>query len=91
MNKSELVGKIRERFDYTWKEANGVVDAVLETVTESLRNDEVVSLTGWGTFKPINRPARSVRNPQTGGMIDVASKRVVRFKAGRGLSQDLNA
>lgn len=91
MNKRELVAEIRNRMDFTWDQATSVVDAVFDTVEDALKSGETVNITGWGRFTSRNRPARSVRNPQTGSPVMVAAKNVVRFKAGKELLRSLNS
>ena len=45
---------------------------------------------GFGTFGISKRKARTGRNPQTGAMIKINAKKVVRFKAGKALDSSVN-
>ncbi|MBU4214613.1 MAG: HU family DNA-binding protein [Actinobacteria bacterium] len=65
------------------------VDAVLDAVTAELVAGERVTLTGFGTFEPVARPARTVRNPRTGGVVEVAASVAARFRPGAGLRSAL--
>jgi DNA-binding protein HU-beta len=65
------------------------VDAVLDAVTAELAAGERVTLTGFGTFEPVARPARTVRNPRTGGVVEVAASVAARFRPGAGLRSAL--
>ncbi len=47
-------------------------------------------LIGFGTFDVANRAARTGRNPQTGAAIQIAAAKVVRFKPGKALKDQVN-
>lgn len=86
MNKAELITKISESTDVTKTQANTVLDAFVNTVTQALREGEKVTLVGFGTFSISKRIERNGRNPQTGEMIKIKAKKVAKFKAGKELS-----
>lgn len=69
----------------TKKDAAGAVDAVLDTITESLKAGEKVQLIGFGNFEVRDRAARKGRNPQTGEEIQIAASKVPAFKPGKAL------
>ena len=77
MNKTELVKKVSEK--------SGLTQATLETIKEALAAGEAVSLIGFGTFSVAERPARQGINPRTKETIEIAAKKVAKFKAGAGL------
>lgn len=85
MNKSELVATIAERTDISKKQANTILDVVIEAITEQLTLGNAVRLLGFGTFKVTKRNARKCVNPHTGEDIYVPSKNVPVFKAGKQL------
>ncbi len=86
MNKGELIAKISEDTDVTKTQANAVIDAFVSNVTKTLKSGGKVTLVGFGTFSVSKRLARNGRNPQTGEVIKIKSKRVAKFKAGKELS-----
>lgn len=85
MNKSELVEAVAASTGGSKAEAARNVDAVLDTITTSLKKGDRVALTGFGTFEVRQRSARTARNPQTGETIKVKASKVPAFKAGAGL------
>lgn len=87
MNKKELVNLISEKAETTKKEAAVVLDAVLETIKESLANGEDVKITGFGNFLVRERAARVGRNPQNGEEIEIPATKVPAFKAGKQLKE----
>jgi DNA-binding protein HU-beta len=81
MRKAELVEAIAGRLG-TKKAAAEAVDALLDTITATVASGEKVTITGFGVFEKVDRPAREARNPATGERITVAAKSVPTFKAG---------
>lgn len=90
MNKADLINSISEKTGLTKTKSNEVIDAFLSSVTESLSNGDKVTLVGFGTFTTSQREARKGRNPKTGDIIDIPSKKVARFKAGSDLIKSVN-
>jgi DNA-binding protein HU-beta len=90
MNKSELVDRVAAATGKTKKESAQVVEAVLSTIAEALRNGEKVSLVGFGNFEVRERAARTGRNPQTGETIQIEASRVPAFRPGKQLKESVN-
>jgi nucleoid DNA-binding protein len=84
MNKGDLVNEIAKVVG-TKKAAQEAVECVLDSITKALKENEAVSLVGFGTFKVSNRKARTGRNPQTGREIKIKAKNVPKFTAGKDL------
>ena len=57
----------------------------MEATAETLRNGDRLSLVGFGTFYVSERGERKGRNPQTGKVVTIPAKKVVKFKAGSDL------
>lgn len=91
MNKSELIDAIAASADIPKAQAGRALDAVIETVTNALSENEQVVLVGFGTFSVKERAARSGRNPQTGQPIDIPAARIPNFKAGKALKDAVNS
>ncbi len=90
MNKSELVDAIATSADISKAAAGRALDAVTESITQALKQDEQVALVGFGTFVVKDRAARSGRNPQTGETIQIAAAKIPSFKAGKALKDAVN-
>ncbi|WNK18829.1 HU family DNA-binding protein [Halomonas piscis] len=90
MNKSELIEAIAASADIPKAAATRALDAMVESVTDSLKQGESVSLVGFGTFTIKERAARTGRNPQTGQPIEISAARVPSFKAGKALKDAVN-
>ena len=83
MTKAELVDFIAEKADLTKADAGRALEAMMEGVTNGLKETGKVTLVGFGTFTAKKREARTGRNPQTGKEIKIAAKKVPAFSAGK--------
>lgn len=88
MNKSDLVNEIAKVVS-TKKEAQAAVDAVFASITNALKKKESVTLIGFGTFKVVERKARTGRNPQTGATIKISARKAPRFVPGKALKDSV--
>lgn len=85
MNKAELIDVVAGATGQGKAQAGAAVEATLEAVQSALAKGETVALTGFGSFTPKQRAARSGRNPKTGASIQIAATTVPVFKAGQAL------
>jgi len=90
VNKTELIDAIAMAADLPKASAGRALDAVLDSITNELKNGEQVALVGFGTFSVKLRNARSGRNPQTGATIQIKASTVAGFKPGKALKDALN-
>lgn len=91
MNKTELIDAIAAAADLPKASAGRALDAVVESITDTLKKGDQVSLVGFGTFSVKHRSARTGRNPQTGAAIEIKASEVPSFKAGKGLKDAVNS
>ncbi len=87
MNKSQLIDRIAEEAGINKTEAGKALGAMLDAVTDTLKDGGKVSLIGFGTFSVQERAARDGHNPSTGKKIKIAAKKVPKFKAGAELKR----
>lgn len=90
MNKSEMIDAIAEGADISKAAAGRALDAMIDAVTDTLKNGDTVNLIGFGTFEVRDRKARTGRNPQTGATIQIAAAKSPAFKAGKALKDAVN-
>ncbi len=90
MNKSELITALAEKAEFSKKDAEKVLNAFVDSVTESLAKGEKIQMIGFGTFEVKTRPARTARNPRTGAEIKIAASKSPAFKAGKALKDKVN-
>jgi len=85
MNKSELVSQISKSSSLTKTDAARAIEAIIETITKSLKKGEDVQIIGFGSFKTTSRSASEGRNPRTGQTIKIPARKLARFSAGKHL------
>lgn len=86
MNKAELIDAMAAGAGISKADAKKALDAFVDSTTSALKKGDRVALVGFGSFSVSTRAARKGRNPQTGQEINIAAKKVVKFKAGADLS-----
>lgn len=85
MTKAEFISAVAEKAGLTKKDADAVLSAVIDTITDSLAKGDKIQLVGFGTFEVRERKAREGVNPRTKEKIAIAATKVPAFKAGRAL------
>jgi DNA-binding protein HU-beta len=85
MNKTELINAVAEVSELSMKDAGKAVDALFETISNTLAKEKKIQLIGFGTFEVRERAARTGRNPQTGEEIQIQASKIPAFKPGKEL------
>ena len=83
MNKTELIMAVAEKANISKKDADTAVNAVIDTIVETLAKDEKVQLVGFGTFEVRIRSERQGRDPRTNSPITIPASKVPAFKVGK--------
>ncbi len=86
MNKAQLIDAMASGADLSKSDAKKALEAFIGATGDALKTGDRVALVGFGSFSVSTRAARKGRNPQTGKEINIAAKKVVKFKAGAELS-----
>lgn len=89
MNKQELVNAIAEESGLTKENSKKALDGFIKAVSTELKNGGNVQLIGFGTFEVKEQGERQGINPLTKQPITIAAKKVVKFKAGAQLKDDV--
>lgn len=90
MNKAELIDIIADNADISKASAGRALDAVTDAIAGALKNDDQVTIVGFGTFAVRERAERSGRNPRTGETITIKASKIPGFKAGKALKDAVN-
>jgi integration host factor subunit beta len=86
VTKRDLIEEVAERYPrFSRREAEVMVNAVFDSMTDALVKGERIEIRGFGSFIIKHRPTREGRNPRTGTVVSVAAKRVPLFKVGKEL------
>ena len=90
MNKSELIKSLSEQTNISIDEATLVVNTFVDNMKNALLEGDHVGIRGFGSFKVKEYGAYAGRNPRTGQKVEVESKRLPFFRAGKELKEFLN-
>jgi DNA-binding protein HU-beta len=83
VTKQEFVDAVASKASISRRDAGNAVDAVLDTITETLRRRDSVTFTGFGKFSTANRAAREGVNPRNPGeKVHIPAATVPKFSAG---------
>lgn len=85
MNKGELIATIAQVQGITKVRAEIALSSVLAQMSNAMEKGENVTLSGFGTFRVVERSEQKGRNPQTGESIVIPAHNIVKFKAGKNL------
>ncbi|KKP36856.1 DNA-binding protein HU [Candidatus Peregrinibacteria bacterium RIFOXYC2_FULL_33_13] len=86
MTKQDLVNAAASSAGVTKKTASEVLDAIIDSITSSLKKGENITITGFGTFRVSKRAARTGVNPRNPGeKIKIPAMKLPAFKAGKSL------
>lgn len=91
MRKPELAAFVADQADISKDKASEIINIITDQITEALRQEEQVSLVGFGSFVQKHRPERQGKNPQTGEAITIKASNSVGFKPGKALKEAVNS
>ncbi|QCP49044.1 HU family DNA-binding protein [Trinickia violacea] len=83
MNKQELIDAVAADVGESKAATGETIQAVLAVITRAVTEGETVQLVGFGSFSQGQRAARTARNPLTGGEMQIAAAKTVKFTAGK--------
>ena len=87
MTKAELVVKLANKIKLNRKQAVDVINAITQSISDSLAGGNKVEIRGFGSFRIRERNARTARNPGSRELVEVPAKKVPFFKAGSELKK----
>ena len=88
VGRARIAEAVARAIDVRRRDADDIVDAILDGIAGAVNRGDKVELRGFGTFTSRQRAARVGRNPKTGARVDVPAKRVPHFKPGPGTPAD---
>jgi len=90
MTKTEFVRALKEKAGLaTLAQAEAAYESLFGIIGATLKNGDTVSVSGFGSFKVVNRKARKGRNPRTGKEMMIPASKAVKFTPGKGLKESL--
>ena len=91
MTKADLINAIAEKAEFSKKDSEKALNAVISSITDALVSGDKVQIVGFGTFEVRQRDAKEAINPRTKEKIQIPAKKAPAFKAGKALKDAVNA
>jgi len=89
MNKTELSTSVANAFSCPNNHGTEIVNTVFAIISETLAKGESVIITDFGKFEAVPTKARTGRNPKTGEPVKIPAKKVIKFRPGKGLKEQV--
>ncbi len=89
MKKAEFIDSVAKKAGLSKKDTNEVLNAILDTITEALKEGRKVNFIGFGSFSTVRRVARIARVPLTGKKVQIPERNAVKFKVGKTLKETI--
>ena len=90
MTKADLIEEVSRVVEMTRKESEVIVEAIFDSVVQSLTDGDKIEIRGFGSFRTRQRQSRVGRNPKTGARVEVPAKRIPYFKPSKELKDLVN-
>ena len=92
MTKIDIIQDVYEKLEprISKKDSARIVESVFDIIKDGLQKEEKIKISGFGNFVIRKKKARRGRNPQTGGDIEISSRRILTFKPSQVLKATLN-
>lgn len=90
MTKADLINAIAEKAEFSKKDSEKALNAVISSITDALVSGDKVQIVGFGTFEVRPRDAKEAINPRTKEKIQIPAKKAPAFKAGKALKDVVN-
>jgi integration host factor subunit alpha len=87
MTKAEIINTLFEKVGLPKKEAQDVIEIILNTMKETFVEGESLKISGFGTFNIRKKSSRKGRNPKTGTEIEITPRKVVTFRPSNQLKE----
>lgn len=91
MYKTQLIDEVSSKCNLSKKDSEAVVNTVFKTIEDVLIAGDKIQLTGFGSFEVKRRKERVGTNPSTKERIIIPAKNAVTFKAGKSLTEKVQA
>lgn len=90
MTKADIIKSLTAKNNLTKAKAQEIVDSMVGMIVDAIASGDSVTITGFGTFKPVTHAPKSCINPRTGERMELPELNSVNFKAGRPFKETLN-
>lgn len=87
ITKKDLAELVATKVECTKKDANEVVNAIFDEITNTIKKGDVADISGFGKFVLKQRKARTGINPATKETIQIPASRVPGFRPAKAFKE----
>ncbi|PLX85265.1 MAG: integration host factor subunit beta [Desulfuromonas sp.] len=88
MTKSELIERLSDEHGLlNKKDAESIINLIFDGIGDALATGNRVEIRGFGSFTIRERDAREARNPKSGELVSIPSRKTPFFKTGKELRE----
>ncbi len=84
-----IADRLSEMHEVPKRQANEMLNQVVEMIAKSLKKGDKIRLTGLGILQVRKRAARMGRNPQTGEPVKIKASKKIAFRAAKDLKESI--
>lgn len=85
MTKNDLIEVISAKTNISKNTVQIVLEEINESIIRALKKGDAVKISGFGTFYSMARKPRKGRNPKSGEIVEIPSRKVTRFRASKNI------
>ncbi len=90
LTRADLAEALNRKLGLSRSESLGMVEAILDQMSDALEQGENVKISGFGTFLLRDKGERVGRNPKTGVEVPITPRRVMTFRASQMLKDRID-
>ena len=91
LTKKDLINSVYMQIGFSKNISENLIDDLLNTITENLKNEKKLKLSKFGTFSIRSKKSRIGRNPKTKEKKTISDRNVVLFKASKEFKDLVNS
>ncbi len=90
LTRAEIAEAINRKLGLSRSESLGMVESILDHMSEALAKGQNLKISGFGTFLLRDKAQRIGRNPKTGVEVPITPRRVLTFRASQMLKDRIS-
>ena len=87
MRKQDLIRTVAKETKQSEAQTAATINAMIDAIQGALAQGEEVTISGFGSFRVVERAAREGRNPRTGDKMTIGARKSPAFRAGTQLKR----
>ena len=91
LTRADIATEIQKKLGFSFSESNSMVDSMVDELCAGLKQEDILKISGFGTFSVKEKAARIGRNPKTKEEAVISARKVVSFYSSNLLDEEINS